>query len=113
MERDPLLVVITVLIGVVVVLQIPHAIFALRFLHGLCTRHEARWTELGKPTLIDTDRARSRRVRRFLRRGEFESLRDAELDAQIRKLRWLRLVLALAFWTAIILIFVSAFIGSR
>ena len=72
----------------------------------LRTRHLAKWTELGSPSLFTNNTVKnSFSVQRFLRSKEFLSLGDKRLNAMC-KLLWRLQLVYLALFTGILAAFV-------
>jgi len=67
----------------------------LRVIRG---RHEAKWKEMGSPTLIRNNSiASNRRMRSFMQSGEFEVLGDSSLSRSVRRHRVIERVYIMIF----------------
>jgi hypothetical protein len=100
-------------LALMILLFVPGAIAAARFLAALRKNHESKWIELGRPTLVDSDRERSRRFRRFMRKREYAVLRDPELDKQGGRARGLSFVVLLLFYAFFALLVVAIATSGR
>lgn len=91
---------------------IPTAIVASRLIRALETRHRRVWEELGRPNMLMTFAATTpgyaTRLRGFVRRGEYKSLRDTEVNRLVRALRVCEFV-GLCLFTATVVLILSGY----